>query len=121
MADNDFPFMRMGQPFQVPVSATPSQYQLPDNFFGPGGAGSGANSFLFVNPNAFWVRFAGSMGTFTPVAADTGYLFPPGFFGTFTTRFNTDASPKFLSVMAVTYQGLTAGTGICEISYGGGA
>lgn len=121
MSDNSFPFMRMGDPFILSVSPTPSQYDLPDGFFEPSGLGSGAQSFLFINPNLFWVRFVGSVNTFVPSSETKGFLFPPGFWGILTTRFSGDGNPKHLSVMSVAYQGIAAGTGACEVNYGGGA
>jgi hypothetical protein len=78
----------------------------------------GASSFLVVNRNPFWVRpkgYSGTDATTKVIGADEGWLFPPGFWGIFTTQF-----PDAMSTIAVPFQGLAAGSGVLEISYGGG-
>lgn len=107
---NNFPFRRLTEPLVIPVSPTSSQFQVPAGFIPPG-----TNSFWIVNPNNFWVRLKGFQGSAGNVTATTGWLFSPGFTGAFSTQY-----PEWMSVMSVTYQGLTAGTGTLELSYGGG-
>jgi hypothetical protein len=109
---NNFPFRRLTEPLILPVSSTASQFQVPANYIP-----TGASSFWVVNPNNFWVRLKGFTAAegANSVTATTGWLFSPGFTGAFSTQY-----PAWLSVMSVNYQGLTAGTGTLEISYGGG-
>ena len=111
-------FRRITDPLQLPVGTTASQFPIPDGYIP-----SDANAFLIINPNNFWVRLRGSgqygVGTFNPVVGTdgqgTGWLFQPGFFGVFTTQF-----PNFLSTISVPKQGLPAGNGFMEISWGMG-
>lgn len=112
MADNNFAFRRSTDPYMVPAGASASKFDVPDDL-----KSSGYMSFCVVNPNPFWVRLRGSTGTYVAVTDTTGWLFPPGFFGIFSTQY-----PEFMSAMGVVRQGLpvTAG-GFLEVSYGGGA
>jgi hypothetical protein len=115
MSDNSFAFRRMTDPLLLPIATTATKFDVPDGYFRGAGPGAGAQSFWVCNANNFWVRLKGSTGTYVAVTDTTGWLFPPGFVGAFSTQF-----PQFMSTMAVTRQGLTAGTGTLEISYGGG-
>ena len=111
MADNNFSFRRSTDPYMLPVGTTAQRFDVPADL-----KAAGYMSFCVVNPNNFWVRMRGSTGSYIPVTDDTGWLFPPGFFGVFSTQY-----PEFMSAMSVTKQGIPAGTGILEVSYGGGA
>lgn len=118
------PFQRLANPFVLPVGpdTAGNEMMIADDPRFP----KNATSFLFVNPNPFWVRLRGTQPgqTFTPVTATTGWLFPPGFFGVFKTQ-----NPKSVSVMAVAKPGypLTDENGqpytgcTVELAYGGGA
>lgn len=111
MAENNFSFRRATDPFLLTVGATAQRFDVPIDI-----KGSGYTSFCVVNPNSFWVRLKGSNGNYSPVTSTTGWMLPPGFFGIFSTQY-----PEFMSAMSVTAQGMTAGTGVLEVSYGGGA
>jgi hypothetical protein len=120
MSLNSFSFRRGSDPFQLSFDATPIKFDVPSDFFVTG-AGKGATSFCIVNPTKYWVRLRGSgdgqtqTGSYVPVTATTGWLFPPGFWGVMSTQF-----PRYMSVMSVDKQGLGTGSGVIEISYGGG-
>lgn len=111
MADNNFCFRRATDPFLLTVGPTAQKFDVPVDL-----KAAGYTSFCVVNPNPFWVRLRGSNITYAAVTSTTGWMFPPGFFGIFSTQY-----PEFMSAMSVTAQGLTAGTGVLEVSYGGGA
>lgn len=113
---NAFPFRRLTDPLILDVDVVAKKFDVPAGFFQQGGPGFGATSFWVVNPNNFWVRLRGSNdANHIPVTATTGWLFPPGFCGAFSTQF-----PVSMSTLAVTYQNVPAGVGTLEISYGGG-
>lgn len=122
MSENSFNFRRFADPLLLPVGATAQQFTLPGGYFAQGGPAMGATSFWVCNANNFWVRLRGSgnaidnTGSYVAVTDTTGWLFPPGYTGSFSTQY-----PLFMSAMAVTRQGLPAGTGVLEISYGGGS
>ena len=111
-------FRRITDPLQVPVSSSAGQFLIPEGYIP-----TDANAFLIVNPNLFWMRLRGSgqygQGEYAPVTGTdgqgTGWLFPPGFVGVFTTQF-----PRFLSTMSVSKQGIAAGSGFMEIAWGMG-
>jgi hypothetical protein len=123
-SEGQIPFRRMTDPLQVPVGPQAAQFVMPANYIP-----LGANAFLIVNPNLFWMRLKGSgvaapnvdpIGDYAPVVgtpdgAGTGWLFQPGFFGVFTSQF-----PRYLSTIAVPKQGVAAGNGFMEISWGMG-
>ena len=115
MSDNSFNFKRLTDPLLLPVGVTAQKFDVPTGFFDPSGPAAGAMSFWVCNANNFWVRLKGSNGTYTAVTDTTGWLFPPGYIGSFSTQF-----PQFMSTLAVTRQGVKAGTGTLELSYGGG-
>lgn len=116
MSDNSFNFRRLTDPMQMAAEPTAQKFDVPAGFFQPGGPAFGAMSFWICNPNNFWVRLKGSNGTYVAVTDTTGWLFPPGFCGSFSTQY-----PEFMSVMSVSRQGIPAGSGALEISYGGGS
>lgn len=122
MSDNASNFRRMTDPLLLPVAPTATQFNVPDGFFMPEGPGFGSLSFWVCNANNFWVRLKGSgngalnTGSYTAVTATTGWLFPPGFTGSFSTQY-----PLFMSTISIARQGLPAGSGVLEVSYGGGA
>lgn len=111
MSENSYPFRRSTDPYQLAVDVSAQKFDVPMDI-----KAGGYTSFLVVNANPFWVRLRGSNGSYVAVTETTGWLFPPGFFGTFSTQY-----PEFMSAMSVARQGIPAGTGILEISYGGGA
>jgi len=111
MSENSFAFRRLTDPFMLTVAPTAQRFDVPVDL-----KAAGYTSFCVVNPNAFWVRLKGSNGTYSSVTTTTGWMLPPGFFGVFSTQY-----PDFMSAMSVTAQGLTAGSGVLEVSYGGGA
>lgn len=123
MADNNFSFRRATDPLQLPVATTATKFDVPTGYFTQGGPGFGATSFWVCNANNFWVRLRGSGimtdagGTYLyiPVTATTGWLFPPGYVGAFSTQY-----PMWMSTISVSRQGIPAGDGTLEISYGGG-
>lgn len=121
MANNNQAFRRFTEPIICPVDVTAQKTILPANFFTTA-PGLNSQSFYIVNPNNFWIRLKGSgnaltgTGDYVAVTATTGWLFGPGFIGVFSSQF-----PLYLSFLSVTFQGLPAGIGVAEISYGGGA
>lgn len=112
----------MTDPLMVPIEPTATQFVVPVTFFQTGNPGAGASSFWVCNATSFWVRLKGSgngltqEGDFVAVSESTGWLFPPGFCGAFSTQY-----PRYMSAMSVERQGLPAGSGFLEVSYGGGA
>lgn len=121
MSSNAFAFRRSTDPLLVPIDISATQFVVPTNFF-ISGPGKGATSFWVCNANNFWVRLRGSgdgitgVGSFVPVTETTGWLFPPGFTGPLSTQY-----PLFMSALAVVRQGIPAGSGVLEVSYGGGS
>lgn len=104
------PYRRLTDPLILPVAATSTRTAVPASFIP-----SEATSFRVTNPNAFWVRLKGATGAAASsltIGATEGWLFPPGFSGTFTTQF-----PEAMATIAV---GSGAGNGTLEISYGVG-
>lgn len=104
------PFRRITDPFILPVGLTVQRFDVPNDL-----RVQDMRQFLVVNPNPFWVRLKGSRDTYTPVSETTGWLFPPGFFGVFSSQY-----PMFMSTLAVSRQGIDAGTGTLELAYGRG-
>lgn len=119
MSANSNNFRRITDPLLLSVATTATQFNLPAGYFEPGGPAFGAMSFWVVNANNFWVRLRGSgfngSGSYVAVTDTTGWLFPPGYIGSFSTQY-----PLFMSTLSVDRQGIPAGTGTLEISYGGG-
>lgn len=121
MSANSFPFKRQADPLILTVATTATQYNVDPAFF-VSGAGKGATQFMVYNPNLFPVRLKGSgngylgTGSYAAVASDTGWCFPPGISGPFTTQI-----PRYMSTLAVPGLGQSAGTGIIELSYGTGS
>lgn len=115
MAGTSQPFRRFSDPLMVPCAPTATQFVVPDGFFTQDAQW---NAFYVVNRNAFWVRLRGTTaGPFQPVTETTGWLFPPGFAGVFSTQY-----PRFMSAMAISVPGYPpAGEGIVELAYGIGA
>lgn len=119
MSENSFNFRRLTDPLLLNVTTSATQYTVPVGYFDVGGLGNGAMSFWVCNANNFWVRLKGSgfngAGSYVAVTDTTGWLFPPGYIGSFSTQY-----PTYMSTLAVDRQGIPAGTGTLEISYGGG-
>lgn len=113
-----FAFRRTTDPLQLPVGPQAMRFDVPIGFFDEGGPGYMATTFLVVNPNACYVRLRGTTsGEHRPVTPTTGWLFPPGFVGCFTTQ-----KPISMSTMAVAMPGfpLPAEYVPLELPYGGG-
>lgn len=108
------PYRRLTDPLMLPVGTSSTTTQVPAGFIP-----ADATSFRVTNPNSFWVRLRGtnSQQSVNPsaltISATQGWLFPPGFSGTFTSQF-----PEYMATIAVRDG---AGTGTLEISYGIGA
>lgn len=115
-SDNAFPFRRLTEPLLLPVGPESQTTAVPSGFIP-----QGAKSFLVVNRNPFWVRLRGANAATSSnpaglvVTPDTGWLFPPGFWGVFSTQ-----QPEFMATISVPFMGIPAGTGTLEVSYGGG-
>lgn len=113
-SSGQIPFRRLTDPLMVPVATTSTTMAVPAGFIP-----QDATSFRVVNPNNFWVRLRGaSLATSAnpsalTITATQGWLFPPGFSGTFTSQF-----PEYLATISV---GAGAGTGTLELSYGIGS
>lgn len=104
------PYRRLTDPVRLPVATTSTTTPVP-----PGFIPQEATSFRVTNPNNFWVRLRGAQGANSSsltITDQQGWLFPPGFSGTFTTQF-----PEYMATIAV---GAGAGTGVLEVSYGVG-
>jgi len=113
-----FAFRRVTDPLILSVGPQASKFVVPEGFFAEGGPGYQATTFLVVNANACYVRLRGTTaGAFQAVTPTTGWLFPPGFVGCFTTQ-----HPIFMSTMAVPMPGfpLPAEYVPLELPYGGG-
>ncbi len=113
-----FAFRRTTDPLQLPVGPQAMRFDVPAGFFDEGGPGYLATTFLVVNPNACYVRLRGTTtGEHRPVTPTTGWLFPPGFVGCFTTQ-----KPISMSTLAVAMPGfpLPAEYVPLELPYGGG-
>lgn len=113
-----FAFRRTTDPLRLPVGPEALRFDVPPGFFDQGGPGYQTTTFLLVNPNLCYVRLRGSStDTHVPVAPSTGWLFPPGFVGCFTTQY-----PKSMSTLAVAMPGfpLPAEFAPLELPYGGG-
>ncbi|MBA9070685.1 hypothetical protein FHR71_004455 [Methylobacterium sp. RAS18] len=114
-----FAFRRMTDPLLPPVGPEPLRYDVPEGFFDEEGPGFLSTTFLVVNGNACYVRLRGTTsGAHRPVTRTTGWLFPPGFVGCFTTQ-----RPISMSTMAVAMPGFPLPTEFVplELPYGGGA
>jgi hypothetical protein len=113
-----YAFRRTTDPLQLPVGPQPTRFDVPDGFFDKGGPAYQTTAFLLVNPNACYVRLRGSStDTHIPVTPTTGWLFPPGFVGCFTTQY-----PKSMSTLAVAMPGFPLPDEFAplELPYGGG-
>ena len=97
MSEMNFPFQRMTDPLLIPVGPTPSQLLVPNGFFTS--TNGRYSSFLVVNKNRCSVRFHGfsyaSSASPYLVTATTGWSFPPGHFGVYTTQY-----PDIISCIA---------------------
>lgn len=111
-------FQRATPPIIFAVTTSATRQDIPAGFFTTP-PGMNAQSVWIMNPNLFWVRLAAGSGAYNAVTdwngANPGSLLPPGFFGAFSTTY-----PDWLSSLSVEQQGLAAGTGRIEFSYGGG-
>jgi hypothetical protein len=117
------PFRRMTDPLQVGIGPTPQMTMVPKSVLTDPATGLPLPSFYIVNPNNVWVRVKGfnnaadcqSIG----VTPTTGWLWPPGHVGVYSTQ-----SPFCASAMAVPMPGypLNANTTYAplEWSYGVG-
>lgn len=113
-----FAFRRMTDPLLLEVGTQATRFDVPPEFFAEGGPGFQTTTFLVVNPNACFVRLRGTTaGEHRPVTPTTGWLFPPGFVGCFTTQ-----RPISMSTLAVAKPGfpLPAEFAPLELPYGGG-
>lgn len=109
------PFRRLTDPLQIPVGPEAGRFNVPENFIP-----KEANAFWVVNANLFWVRLKGSPDKNAAYAAvtdtpPTGWLWMPGYTAVFTTQF-----PVWMSTLAVSRQGIAAGSGFIELAYGMG-
>lgn len=113
-----FAFRRVTDPLILPVGPQALKFVVPDGFFAEGGPGYQATTFLVVNANACYVRLRGTtVGRYQAVTETTGWLFPPGFVGCFTTQ-----HPIFMSTLAVPMPGFPLPEEYVplELPYGGG-
>lgn len=118
------PFRRMTDPVQITVGLTPQPTMVPpEKLQDPAVPTARLSSFYVVNPNNFWVRAKGFTNAADcnaiGVTPTTGWLWPPGFVGIFSTQF-----PVCASAMAVPMPGfpVTASSSMVPIewSYGYG-
>lgn len=93
-----YAFRRTSSILRVPVALQPTEFLVPDGFFGPAGSGKDATSFSVFNPNPCCVQLRGSPGatTLPPTDADGWIPFPPLFWGTFSTQFPTRMSARIV-------------------------
>lgn len=113
-----FAFRKMTEPLMLEVGPSVTKFDVPAGFFDANGPGFQATSWFVVNPNECWVRLRGTTsGSYVPVAANTGWAFPPGFAGVFSTQ-----KPIFMSTLAVAKPGrpLPSEYAPLELIYGGG-
>jgi hypothetical protein len=117
------PFRRMSDPVQVSIGPTAQVTMIPPDRLKDPANGTPLSSFYVVNPNNVYVRAKGFTNvadcTNPGVTPTTGWLWPPGFVGIFSTQF-----PVCASAMAVPMPGfpITASTTYAplEWSYGPG-
>jgi hypothetical protein len=117
------PFRRMTEPVQVNIGPTPQMTMVPPTSLKDPMNGLPLSSFYVVNPNQVWVRVKGFNNATDcqniGVTPTTGWLWPPGFVGVFSTQF-----PVCASAMAVSMPGypITQSTTYAplEWSYGPG-
>lgn len=114
-----FAFRRMTDPLMLPVGSDPLRFDVPDGFFDEGGPGYQSTTFMVINPNLCYVRLRGTSGNgpHVPVTASTGWLFPPGFVGCFSTQ-----KPRSMSTLAVPMPGFPLPNQFAPLNlpYGGG-
>jgi hypothetical protein len=117
------PFRRMSEPVMVAIGPTPQMTMIPQGSLKDPVNGLPLSSFYVVNPNNVYVRVKGFNTTAecssVAVTETTGWLWPPGFVGVFSTQF-----PLCASAMAVSKPGypITSSTTYAplEWSYGPG-
>jgi len=117
------PFRRMSDPVQLAVGPTAQPTMIPPSSLIDPASGQRLNSFYVANPNNVWVRAKGFSNAADcqniGVTETTGWLWPPGFVGIFSTQY-----PVCGSAMAVSMPGypVTSSTTFkpIEWSYGFG-
>ncbi|TXN36346.1 hypothetical protein [Methylobacterium sp. WL7] len=117
------PFRRMSEPVMVQIGPTPQTTMIPAASLKDPMNGLPLSSFYVVNPNSVYVRVKGFSNAADcaniGVTETTGWLWPPGFVGVFSTQY-----PFCASAMAVSKPGfpITASTTYAplEWSYGPG-
>lgn len=115
-------FRRMSDPVQLAVGPAAQPTMIPPNVLKDPVSGQPVTTFYVVNPNQVYVRAKGFSNAAdcqnVGVTSSTGWLWPPGFVGVFSTQF-----PICASVMAVPMPGypLTGSYAPLEWSYGLGA
>lgn len=89
--NRNFPFRRNTAfgPILVPAGFEPSSVAV-------GVMPDGITAFAAINSYPVWMRLVGGAMGPVSVTDDTGWLFPPGFFGIFSTQ-----SPRWVSCVAV--------------------
>jgi hypothetical protein len=108
-------FRRLTNPVFVQIgNGEAVSTDVPDNFIP-----ANAESFYVVNSSPCWVRLRGfKNGQAGEVTAETGWLFPPGHVGVYSTQ-----KPERMSAMAVERPGFPVSAEVLvplEISYGYG-
>lgn len=102
------PYRRLTDPLVLPYGTSSTRTAVPAGFIPPE-----STSFRVTNRGSSWVRLKGAQGSAAAtlsIADGEGWLFPPGFSGTFTTQF-----PEAMATIAV---GAGASNGVLEITYG---
>lgn len=117
------PFRRMSDPVQIQVGATAQPTMVPPERLKDPATGQPLASFYVVNPNNVWVRAKGFANAAdcqnVGVTETTGWLWPPGFVGIFSTQYPVCASAMAVSVPGYPVTGSTTFKPI-EWSYGFG-
>lgn len=103
------PYRRLTDPLKLPYGPTSTRTRVPAGFIP-----TEATSFRVTNMGPGWVRLRGANSensnnpaTLT-ITVDQGWLFPPGFSGTFTTQF-----PEYMATISP-----DGANGVLEITYG---
>lgn len=120
-----FPFRRISEPVMVAIGPAAQMTAVPASTLTNPNTGLPLTTFHVANPNKVWVRLKGYSAASdcsnpnTGVTPTTGWLWPPGYVGVYSTQF-----PMCVSAMAVPEPGYPLDSSVTyaplELSYGTG-